>query len=126
MVALSGTRTDLVADTNAEACWLTPGQLKIMIIKYLSAEKISRFFNQQTAQTFLFKMRYDSLLNPGKWPSDVQKGSANSSFCPSHTHASRDIDRSRSCYHLKRHLCSSIWTLRNLKMLIFKILDQPF
>ena len=46
-------------------------------------EKNSKHLNQQIAQIYLFPMRYDSLLNSKKWPSDIPKGSATPYFLPS-------------------------------------------
>ena len=43
--------------------------------------KHSKIFNQQIAQISLFQMRYDSQLNPKKWPSDRPKGSATLVSC---------------------------------------------
>ena len=74
-----------MADHNVEVPWLRQERLKNMIIKYLSASKNSKSFNQHIAHSFLFQMRYDSLLDPEKWPSDGQKCSANPSFWPSHS-----------------------------------------
>ena len=50
--------------------------LKIAIC-YKKFKKI----NRQIAQTSLFQMRYDSQLNPKKWPSDRPKGSATLVSC---------------------------------------------
>ena len=44
--------------------------------------KNSKNLNLQIAQISLFQMRYDSLLNSKKWPSDSPKGSATPCFLP--------------------------------------------
>ena len=54
-----------------------PGEYQNMIIKYLSVWLQSWFSYQQVALIILFQMRYDSLLNSMKQPSDSQRGSNN-------------------------------------------------
>ena len=44
---------------------------------------IPNFFHRQIAHTSLFQMRYDSLVNSKKWPSESSKGSGISTFCQS-------------------------------------------
>ena len=43
-------------------------------------EKNSKNLDPQIAQTLFFQMRYDSMPNSEKWPSDIQKGSGTSCF----------------------------------------------
>ena len=50
-----------------------PGACQNMIIKYLSVGLQSWFLYQQEALNLLFQMRYDSLPNSNKQPSDRQK-----------------------------------------------------
>ena len=57
-----------------------PGEYQNMIIKYLSVGLQSWFSYQQVALNPLFQMRYDSLPNSEKQPSDSQRGSSNSCF----------------------------------------------
>ena len=47
-----------------------PGASQIMVRKYLSVGQISKFIYQQIALDVLFQMRYGSLLNSNKQPSD--------------------------------------------------------
>ena len=63
-----------VTDQNVEGSWQTPGRPQNMVIKYLSVGQISIFLYQQIALDALFQMRYDSLPNSKKQPSDSQKG----------------------------------------------------
>ena len=46
-----------------------------MLVKYIFVIQLSIFFNQQIAQSPLFQMRYDSLLNSKKLPGNSPKGS---------------------------------------------------
>ena len=57
-----------------------PGEYQNMIIKYLSVGLQSWFSYQQVALNPLFQMRYDSLANSKKQPSDSQRGWSNSCF----------------------------------------------
>ena len=57
-----------------------PGEYQNMIIKYLSVGLQSWFSYQQVALNPLFQMRYDSLPNSEKQPSDSQRGWSNSCF----------------------------------------------
>ena len=50
-----------------------PGEYQNMIIKYLSVGLQSWFLYQQVAWNSLFQMRYDSLPNSEKQPSDCQR-----------------------------------------------------
>ena len=57
-------------------CWASlvdPGEYQNMIIKYLSVGLQSWFSYQQVALNLLFQMRYDSLPNSNKQPSDRQR-----------------------------------------------------
>ena len=47
--------------------------------------KNSKNLNLQIAQISLFQMRYDSLPNSKKWPSDSPKGSATPCFLLTHS-----------------------------------------
>ena len=47
-------------------------------------EKFKIVLNQQILQNLLFQMRYDSLFNYKKWPSDNSKGFGTPTFWPSH------------------------------------------
>ena len=85
MLALSALGNGCLVDQNIELPLLRQGVLKNMAIKYLSVIEYSRFFNQQIAHTFLFQMRYGGPLNPEKWSSDRQFGSANPCFWPTHS-----------------------------------------
>ena len=69
-----------VTDQNVEGSWQTPGRPQNMVIKYLSVGQISRFLYQQIALDVLFQMRYDSLLNSNKQPSERMKAEATPVF----------------------------------------------
>ena len=62
------------------ACLADPGASQIMVRKYLSVGQISKFIYQQIALDVLFQMRYGSLLNSNKQPSDSQRGWGNPCF----------------------------------------------
>ena len=47
-------------------------------------KEIQKIFYQQVAQNLLFQMRYDSLFNSKKWPSDSSQGLVPHTFWPSH------------------------------------------
>ena len=53
---------------------LDPRNVQNMIIEYLSVGLQTRFLYQQLALSLLFQMRYDSLYNSEKQPSDNQRG----------------------------------------------------
>ena len=74
MVACYPPTYDWVTDLNVEVCWLTPALLINMLEKSYLYEKIPKILNQQIAQTLLSQMRYDSLPNSKKQPSDRQRG----------------------------------------------------
>ena len=74
MVACYPPRSDWVTDQNVEVCCLTPALLKNMLENSYLYKKIPKILNQQIAQTLLFQMRYDSLPNSKKQPSDRQRG----------------------------------------------------
>ena len=80
MVACYPPTYDWVTDQNVEVCWLTPGLLRNMLENRYLYEKIQKILNQQIAQTLLFQMRYDSLPNSKKQPSDRQRGWGNPCF----------------------------------------------
>ena len=66
--------------SNIQASLVDPGEYQNMIIKYLSVWLQSWFSYQQVALIILFQMRYDSLLNSKKQPSDSQRGLSSSCF----------------------------------------------
>ena len=74
MVACYPPRRDWVTDQNVEVCWLTPVLLRNMLENSYWYEKNPKILYQQLAQTLLFQMRYDSLPNSKKQPSDRQRG----------------------------------------------------
>ena len=51
----------------------------------LFLKKDSIFLIQEIAQTLLFQMTYDSLINSKNWPSDISKASGIPNFRQSHT-----------------------------------------
>ena len=51
-----------------------------MVIKYLSVGQMTRFIHQQIAVDVLFQMRYGSLLNSNKQPSDSLRAEATPDF----------------------------------------------
>ena len=57
-----------------------PGASQIMVRKYLSVDQISKFIYQQIALDVLFQMRYGSLLNSNKQPSDSLRAEATPVF----------------------------------------------
>ena len=57
-----------------------PGASLIMVRKYLSVGQISKFIYQQIALDVLFQMRYGSLPNSNKQPSDSLKSEATPVF----------------------------------------------
>ena len=57
-----------------------PGASQIMVRKYLSVGQISKFIYQQIALDVLFQMRYGSLLNSNKQPSDSLRAEATPVF----------------------------------------------
>ena len=82
MEALSTIGSSYVTAKNVELTCMRPAQLKNMLKNSYLFKKNSKTFNQQIAQISPFQMRYDSLLNSMKWPSDSQKGSATPCFLP--------------------------------------------
>ena len=65
---------------NKKGCLLTSGGHQYMIIKYLSVGLWSWFSYQQVALNVLFQMRYGSLLNSNKQPSDSLRAEATPVF----------------------------------------------
>ena len=57
-----------------------PGASKIMVIKYLSVGQIAKIIYLQIALDVLFQMRYGSLLNSNKQPSDIMRAEATPVF----------------------------------------------
>ena len=80
MVAWSAPTGCRVTDQNVEDGWQTPGRPQNMVIKYLSVGQMSKFIYQQIALDVLFQMRYDSLPNSNKQPSDSLKAEATPVF----------------------------------------------
>ena len=80
IVAWYPKRTVRVTDQNVGRIWSSPARLKIMLENSYLYEKIQKDFHQQIAQTRLFQMRYDSLPNPEKQPSDSLRGWVTSCF----------------------------------------------
>ena len=62
------------------ACLADPGASQTMVRKYLSVGQISKFIYQQIALDVLFQMRYGSLLNSNKQPSDSLRAEATPVF----------------------------------------------
>ena len=62
MVAMCAVDNGFVAGHQVEPCCLTPAQLKYMLKNTYQMENFP-FFQQQIAQTLLFQMRYDGILN---------------------------------------------------------------
>ena len=69
-----------MTDQNVEGGWQTPARPQNMVIKYLSVGHMSRFLYQQIALDVLFQMRYDSLPNSNKQPSDSLKAETSPVF----------------------------------------------
>ena len=82
MVPLCAPRIYKNTDQNIEGVWQTPGRPQNMVIKYLSVGQMSIFLYQQIALDVLFQMRYDSLPNSNKQPSDSLKAEATPVFTP--------------------------------------------
>ena len=80
MVAWSVPMGCRVTDQNVEGDCQTPGRPQNMVIKYLSVGQMSRFLYQQIALDVLFQMRYGSLPNSNKQPSDSLKSEATPVF----------------------------------------------
>ena len=80
MIAWSVPMGCRVTDLNVEGGCQTPGRPQNMVIKYLSVGQMSTFLYQQIAPDVFFQMRYDSLLNSNKQPSDRMKAEATPVF----------------------------------------------
>ena len=70
----------ICTDQNVEGGWQTSGRPQNMVIKYLSVGQMSTFLYQQIAPDVFFQMRYDTLLNSNKQPSDRMKAEATPVF----------------------------------------------
>ena len=68
-----GVENDYVNNQNVEWFWSRSEQLKNILEKALLSE-IQIPFNLHIAQTSLFQMRYDSMPNSVKQPSDSLRG----------------------------------------------------
>ena len=78
--AYSAPRGNTETDQNVQSICQTPAGLQNMIIKYLSVGQWFWFSYQQVALNVLFQMRYESIPNSNKQPSDSLKAEATSVF----------------------------------------------
>ena len=80
IIACITQRNSQVTGKNKEGWYQTPGRHQNMIIKYLSVGLWSWFSYQQVALNVLFQMRYESIPNSNKQPSDSLKAEATPVF----------------------------------------------